>query len=85
MPKDERKPCPGYRCQAVAPKGARWCPACWRSVSELTKARMERCLAALDRDSRDAGARQCLRIAVHDAGREIAAARSAVDMSKGAR
>lgn len=83
MGKGERKPCPGYRCQALAPTGARWCPSCWRRISELTRVRLGRCFDALDRGDRTAA--EATRIALRDADREIAASRSSVEVGAGAR
>ena len=72
-----RKPCTGYRCQALAALNARWCGACWRQVSAETRARLDRAAAFIESHPNDAGARAAARAASRDAEREIAARRRA--------
>lgn len=72
-----RKPCTGYRCQALAASNARWCGACWRQVSAETRARLDRAAAFLASNPDDADARTAARAASRDAEREIADRRRA--------
>lgn len=74
MPKHER-PCAGYRCQALADKGGRWCAGCFRLIGEVTRGRLERCAAFLAEKPGDAEALMAQRAAVVDADRDITAER----------